>query len=1055
MKGLYRVVVVLLAVACLCIVGSGTTAFAAEKTYIRVNAEPSDWSGTYILTGGEEQTLVYTGAASTPQFISAVNNDGVITAQEGFCELQITSDNASGYYITLLGGENAGKYIGNTTGETDIEYSDEPIANSIAFSEDGELEISCNGCLLKKRSNNLQIKYYESNSSGCDAIMLYKLQQSAELPVVAEGAISLTQSVSIGEGSFADGNTIYLQQNGYVSVTYAIKQNDGINSLLFSLDYNKSLFEVVSVDAKQLFGADSVVVTGNEEQADDIKLLAEGDGTAWNATATGVLATVQYRFLGATETDFSSDSVTFGIKDVYVLKNGVDGVADVRWEFESDGGLTYALRRQPNVTVSATVLTYNGAAFTAGADGCSIIVNTDGDGELVCAWFADEDCRVSASAKDVGTYYLKITVGATAACFEAQQVFVVTIEPFNLFDEALPITLFANSVQYTGQPLSLSAGDISVSGGRLQAARAMDSPADIFELSLESHSFVEVGEHVVEASLALGKNYCYNSGSGNTKTVSLTVPFNIVLYANAWQQGCEPRSVSKDFDGVAVALSYIVAEHGTVNFTVNGEALSEAELDSEIINAGEYTVEVTATATGYQPLTARFTVRIAKLSLAWNVSDIVYEGSSVSWQTPSAFGSDDKKVDFPNGIEPTLLYYVADTLVKGNTYKALNAGKCSLRAVPSDTLNYTNATFALKESFALRFFEGEHAMTDGNVVEGNASYAAMYIFEGQVAAAPIAPSVDGYDFIGWQFNGSTYKWGAVAESADLTAAWKIKSFTVTWDWANGTQSTVKTMSVSYKTKLAYDVSLGTPQKVVDGSRYEYSFSHWTIDGVLLTDYYVTSNVTVMAVYTQKQVIFTLKYSVVDTGEFGTLDVREGTSLSSLSQLPVDNGYRWFVFDGWYGEGVAKVTVMPQADLSVTARYNYSVVNGDVDGSGSVDTGDVVLFRRYLVGGYKMTIIDDEAQAWQAALNGALDEIYFHKFAANVDGDAQQMVGLRDVATLRMALVGGYGYEVDDDSGVTGVSAAFAAVPENAPQVAVPADIAVTDVAIGKDDEQDE
>lgn len=1051
MKGLYRVAVVLLAVACLCIVSANVTAFAAEKTYVRVNDEPTDWSGTYILTGGEDQSLVYTGAVDTPQLVSVTNNDGVIAAQNGFCELQITSDGASGYYIKLLGGAKAGKYLGTTTGTTGIEYLDEPISNGISFNEDGELEISCNGCLLKKRGGNLQIRYYQSGEN-LESVMLYKLQQSAE-PSVAEGAISVTQSVSIGEGSFADGNTVYLQKDGCVSVTYAITQNDGVNSLLFSLDYNKSLFEVASVNVVQLFGADSVIVTGSEAQATDIKLLAEGDGADWNATATGVLATVQYKFLGADEAQFSSDSVTFGVKDVCVLKNGVSGAADVTFDFVSDGErFTYELRRQPQISVSTTTLTYSGGTFTAGSDDSSITVDTDSDGKLACAWFADEACSIGTSAKDAGTYYLRVSVDATAACFAAERTFAVTVEPFNLFDEALPITLFANLVQYTGQPLSLRAEDVVVSGGRLQAALAMDSAADIFALSVAEHSFVDVGEHVVNASLAFGKNYCYNNGSGNARVLSLTVSFNIVLYANAWRQGGEPKAVKKDFDGAAVILSYIAAEHGQVSFTVNGEEVVAANLDGKIVNAGEYVVEVTAVATGYSPLTAIFTVSIARLMLAWDEADVSYSGSSVSWQAPNAFDSAGEKVSFPDGFAPTFSYYIADTFVKGNTYKALSAGKGTLRAIPSDTVNYADATFELKEAFALRFFEGEHALTEGNVVEGKAAYATMYIFDGQVATAPVAPSVDGYNFAGWQVNGSAYKWGAVTESANLTAAWQVKSFTVTWDWANGTPSTVKTTVVTYKTKLVYDSSLGTPQKVVDGSRYEYNFSHWTVNGALLENYFVTANVTVTAQYTQRQVIFTLNYNVENTGESGALDVREGTLLSSLSQLPSDE-YRWFAFDGWYGVGTSKVTVMPQADLSVTARYNYCVVNGDVDGNGSVDTGDVVLFRRYLVGGYKMTILADDAQAWQAAFDGAADDVYFHMLAANVDGDAQQTVGLRDVATLRMALVGGYGYDVDE-GGVTTVTVP-APQCKTAPQTAVLASVEVVGVSADKDDEQDE
>lgn len=1052
-----KIAAVLILAASVCF-SSAAVASAQTVTYQKINSIEELTDGRYIIVceNVDNSVYVYNGAMSGS--FTEINSDGDKITGDNLCEVEI-AEYVGGYSVKLLGGENAGKYIGNTDGQNSIAFSDSPLVNSIEF-DGGLWKIGSNGQYLRCRNNKL-LRYYDSESIGAagnEPVVFYKRIGGTDTPTPVQKKVTLSQSVSAGNGSTVseDGTTIYLQKNGIVQVTYSVSQNDGINSLLFTASYNKTLFAVDSVDVARLFGADSVVTTGNETAADEFKVFAEGDGAGWNATATGKLITISYKFLGADSATFNASDVFFAAANVQCLVNSAGGATSVDCDFADESQqIVFDLRQKPQITASTQNVTYSGREITAGkGETYAVSVNSSSNGAMTCVWYSDETCKTTVVAKNAGTYYLKVVVSATSAFEQTEQVFKIIVNPFNLFASSSEIKLSTDAVQYTGEPVSLTASKVNVSGGKFAEALAMDVAADIYTVRVEQNSFVNEGEPSVRAWLDLGGNYVYNDGSGDSRSVEKTVILNIVLFANSWT--VEPISVKKDFDGKGVILSNVAAMYGTPEFTVNGASVSLQQIDNAIVNAGVYTVVVSVCQVGYEILQKTITVSIDKLSLFVPSSLFDYGVSGkVSWTNPTkAQNSLGNVVDFPSGHEPTFSYKILGNSV-GNEFVATADGSFVFVVVPSSD-NYSVAEVALKQVFAVTFAEGVHSKTDDKGVVGDA-YSAKYVFDGQSLVAPVSPTVIGYDFVDWYADDKIFDFDKITASADLTATWQIKSYTVIWDWADKTPSTTKTTNVEYKSSPIYNSTFGVPSKTDASGKFEYAFAGWSIAGKdLPSDYVVTSDVTITAKYTQTQVVFTLTFSVEDTNQSGTLSVRYGTVLSSVEGIPQDGNYIWFSFDGWYTDDFAtKIDVMPQNDVTVSARYVYNVVNGDVDGNGSVDTGDVVLYRRYIVGGYKLTVVSDEQEAWRIALEQKTkptNEVFFHVAAANVDNDAENITGVRDVAVLRMALVGGYGYVVDDEKGVAEGNGNTLSL--SLPQIAksIPVDM-FTDEFFGKRKEQ--
>lgn len=867
---------------------------------------------------------------------------------------------------------------------------------------------------------------------------------------VVASKFEVSQSISAGDGAkevtdeTSGAKTIYVKNGSQIVVTYAITANDGINTFIATLKYNKALFSIVSVTITDGFGAGTAVKSGNVGVT-DYKVYIEGDGEGYTANYKGEFVTVVYQFNG--DATATIDASEFGLMDVTCYTNHASGFVDADTTIGTSAE-TFDFIKQASITVEKTSFVYNGKAITAIGKGehDQIKVTADGEGAISYKWYTDGTYATEVGegyeVKNAGKYYLKLIVATTAA-FEGSELNVeITITPFDLKNADSEIVITANDKQVTGSALTWTVEELTINGGNLATARGYDSDENIFTATIAEHSLTTVGEtQNVAVTLALNANYTY----GGENSVAATVTLKVVAYANAWKT--EPQNITKDFDNNKLTFAY-AAEHGTPVYSLGGEVKTAEELANAIVNAGTYEVKIVVEVVGYSNLEKTITITINKLKI--DASSLVFdysEDGKIKWSNPTKAIGSTGAIDLPTVVKFTY------TLVDGKTenygedavleYLAQAEGAYTLNVIPGDAVNYEGTSTTTKTVYTITFAEGTH---DGdNVIEGVAEYATVYRFDGQNApAAPAAPVLAGYRFDGWT-NSDMF---GVAVTANIAheAQW-VKVYTITWFGEDGT-SVLKTVTADVNTKAKFD--LETPTKAAT-DYIDYAFAKWvdTTDATKLYDlaneFTLTENVSVKATFTGTVARMSVFYKVVDgKGNAGAeVDLGRkavGAPLSELG-LPALANYQWFKVSAWMN-GETEFSKVEADELNgehkivLVATYSFNVGLGDVDGSGTVDPSDIVLYRKHIVGGYDITPVTD---AWTTATAEGFDKskVYFLAQVANVDEDGSDTKDVRDVSTIRMALVGAYGYTIKNGAVIKGSDATAQSAKVQYKQVLAP------------------
>lgn len=209
------------------------------------------------------------------------------------------------------------------------------------------------------------------------------------------------------------------------------------------------------------------------------------------------------------------------------------------------------------------------------------------------------------------------------------------------------------------------------------------------------------------------------------------------------------------------------------------------------------------------------------------------------------------------------------------------------------------------------------------------------------------------------------------------------------------------------------VTADTPA-TVDG----WTFNGWFADGAETAYDFskITADVTVVARWTAS-VTLTVKdvYQGKTFDKQNTLTTVGGTLLGEVSGLAeMQINASWLKLEGYYSDEQCTVkvtTVANQTNVTIYAKYEPAIGLGDVDGDGNVGNSDIVLYRQYIVGGYKITVVEAGKEYEEASKTLAADYVRFFAAVANVDGVEGSANDIRDVATLRMAMVEQDGYKV--------------------------------------------
>ncbi len=252
----------------------------------------------------------------------------------------------------------------------------------------------------------------------------------------------------------------------------------------------------------------------------------------------------------------------------------------------------------------------------------------------------------------------------------------------------------------------------------------------------------------------------------------------------------------------------------------------------------------------------------------------------------------------------------------------------------------------------------DHSKFDVTWMNGAETFGATRVEKGFApeapAGTPAKASTDEFDytFLGWNTDASAttaLDLSAVTIAADTTFhaiySATTRSYPITWEWDNGTDTSTDTTTVAYGGTPVH----ADPTKAGDGA-HTYSFSGWSTDGATVLSVLpaVTGAATYIAVFEEHDASTTATVSWFD--EDGTTALDPATTTVEKGAKPthaepakaptIDTAY---TFDGWIeigGDGsVIAPAALPAAtvDVSYKAHYatsvrQYTVTFANWDGS---------------------------------------------------------------------------------------------------------------------------
>ena len=795
---------------------------------------------------------------------------------------------------------------------------------------------------------------------------------------------TVTETVTAVEnGSILNNGTMYILPNGQIDVVYNVTANSGINALEGTIAWNAELFDFVSMTAGNIFGENNVTVSGESATT---KKIAVTIGASNNAT--GVLLTVRYQ-LKAGVTAEQLANAKFGFTaDVLFGTDTTTKVANAATE----NTVPMAVRQDATLTVNGVdctaddrtiTLTYNGQDITAGTEEDSVLkIATNHTGY-------NADCLTWTVVKNAGNYVLKIAVAADGAYNAISEVsYTIVVKQVEIASTNIAITNNTTSKDLLGGNAKWTEADFTIT---YNGETLPDEFRGLYQIAITDGEVAEaVAQHTLTVELTLTAQASVNYVLTGTDVAEgkLSKQFVVSVVNAAINIIGMPDNVERAYNAQAIALSDVSVEEGAtlkIYVALNGGTEVEVTeyLDTYVKNVGNYIVRFEAHKNANVYSQTR-TYTITKCDLA--KVKLVYNGDTVTWTDTQT-----------NGETVVVKYTIAATEITNHAYTATQKNTEEVKLVVStDNANYNGYELTLANVYAVTFADDKHATT------------TQYRFENQFATSITPAAVGGFAFDGWYVTDgeteSKYEFTtAVTADVNLTAKWTALTFTVTL--VNGTE-TQKFENVAYETPLD-TLGITDASKADDEDNY-YTFVGWTLTAegevIDLATTKVTDNMTLYAKFTSASNKFTLTWTLTYNGnavENGTLTVKRNTALANIVGLPTSKNANVLKIGTWKN-GENEFTAMPTANVEITAAYEIALQAGDVNGDGKVNLDDVVLFRKYLVGGYAMDEIADEDIYTAITAADAASKTMFFKYSANLDNDAN--LDIRDVATIRMNVV---------------------------------------------------
>lgn len=816
---------------------------------------------------------------------------------------------------------------------------------------------------------------------------IYKLEE----PEAAK-QFTVTETVTAVEnGSILNNGTMYILPNGQIDVVYNVTANSGINALEGTIAWNAELFDFVSMTAGNIFGENNVTVSGESATT---KKIAVTIGASNNAT--GVLLTVRYQLKdGVTAEQLANAKFGF-TADVLFGTDTTTKVANTATE----NTVPMSVRQDATLTVNGVdytaddltiTLTYNGQDITAGTEEGSVLkIATNHTGY-------NADCLTWTVVKNAGNYVLKIAVAADGAYNAISEVsYTIVVKQVEISSTNIVITNNTTSKDLLGGNAKWTEADFTIT---YNGETLPDEFSGLYQVAIVNGEVAQAtAEHTLTVELTLTEQASVNYVLTGTDVAEgkLSKQFVVSVVNAAINIIGMPDNVERAYNAQAIDLSGVSVEDGAtlkIYVALNGGAEVEVRenLNTYVKNVGNYVVRFEAHKNANVYSQTR-TYTITKCDLA--KVELVYNGDTVTWTDTQT-----------NGETVVVKYTIAATEITNHAYTATqkNAEEVKL-VVTTDNANYNGYQLTLANVYAVTFsYLATHdAETNTAIVK--------YVFDGQHAASIELPTETGYTFSGWYLldnetvaeNVFDFATTEIKNDITLTGKWTVNTYTVTFKLGNGQDDV--TVSVNYGEKIA-DKIPADPTKAADD--YIYTFKYWTLSTdetkaeVNVAEYVVSGDVTFVAEYDQTKNEFTVTLVIKYNDETITTETRVG-KLGQTIELPSGIQSKVLKLGKWLYEDETEFDGKITKTATVTATYEIILEKGDVNGDGKVNLDDVVLFRKYLVGGYAIDEIADEDIYTAITAADAASKTMFFKCSANMDSDAN--LDIRDVATIRMNVV---------------------------------------------------
>lgn len=643
--------------------------------------------------------------------------------------------------------------------------------------------------------------------------------------------------------------------------------------------------------------------------------------------------------------------------------------------------------------------------------------------------------KLKAGVTEVVAGDFGMTVKATAgneyvadgvATVEANTITVVVLK-------GVTITLNDVVLTYTGASLTVGAGkDVAYTTTH---GEDYTGEAVVTWYTVDGEQLTEVknvGAYQVKVAFPAKDGY-----AAAEKTANVTVNAKVITVSFAADNGYGRKAFGADGKAVWNNAGEFVATvsglvggdtvNGTIAFAVvSGYELDKANLTSDateltgkvslVYTLGNefvnYTFAGGNTATGDVEVTAY----IADLTVTVSLATEVYYGTTLNFDgNITVKDSSDSDVTANAVITMTVngetFDYKTATLTNAGEYTVV------ITVVCNGAEGHLTTTYKIK-AITITVGEADYA-TDGQVHYG-------VTFDSAVAGT-IDATVDG---VALTADGITI---VASKGLSLTDGKHIATLVsgTNYVFAEGTTLTTKAVYLAM-----FDAALpdNSKKEIAEQYRFEgqkFSAPELTFDGYNLLGWFEENAETAFdfaATGATADILLTARWEEILGEHKLTLVVYyNGNVVETLTYdnvmankafTAIENFYRkkdalWLVFSGYFAgsDFATTITTMPNAETTIYAKYELKIGLGDVDGDGNVGNSDIVLYRQYIVGGYKITVVEAGKEYEEASKTLAEGYVRFFAAVANVDGVDGSANDIRDIATLRMAMVEQDGYKV--------------------------------------------